>query len=185
GGQVYELRQDGTLILIDSGNVGSVRIDAPGYGNKTGASFAITGTIDIKGEQVGEGIGSGYTLRGTGANFDLFKFMSDNSDVEYALLYNSKTGQGTFSTTQEQMAVSNIEIPGDKEYGKYDTFYHNHPAIHDSKYYSEKDAITTDALAEKGLKKSILYNEDTGKTSTYWDNKYGYDNSLYAGDDPW
>ncbi|MEG1729959.1 MAG: hypothetical protein RR280_10520, partial [Bacteroidaceae bacterium] len=37
GGQVYELRQDGTLILIDSGNVGSVRIDAPGYGNKTGA----------------------------------------------------------------------------------------------------------------------------------------------------
>ncbi|MEG2158232.1 MAG: JAB-like toxin 1 domain-containing protein, partial [Bacteroidaceae bacterium] len=162
----------GTLILIDSGNVGSVRIDAPGYGNKTGASFAITGSIDITGSLEDQ---NGYKIRGQGATLDLFKFMADNTNVEYSLSVNSETGYGYLSTSQETMANNKSDVVNG-----CDTFYHNH-SKNGATGYSEKDEkAINDAYSNFGYKNAVIYDEKEKELKTYWNNEKGFDKTYKA-----
>lgn len=105
---------------------------------------------------------TGSMFVGRAITEDVFKFMADNTKVEWALSTNSGGG---LLTTSEQM--DRVAHPLDPDNNEYEKFYHSHPDSLDYNDISDEDKDDARSREAAGYEEFYIYHPDNGSMISY------------------
>ena len=113
---------------------------------------------------------SGILFSGAGVSSQLFEFLAENTNVEWAYGYNSTMDGGMMGSSHRQHSVD----LSNGNWGSYDNFVHNHandgsvlPASELEEYNSLPSEADIENLKKSGRESAQIYNETTGSFVTY------------------
>jgi hypothetical protein len=158
GGDKYYFDESGHLINREESLENVIYI-----GDK---SMSLSGTLD----GLESADGSGILFSGDGVSSQLFEFMAENTNVEWAYGYNSTASGGMMGSSHQNHSVD----LSNGDWDSYDSFVHNH--ANDGSVLSEDELREFNSLPSQAdienLKKSgresaQIYNETTGRFVTY------------------
>lgn len=120
------------------------------------ASMGINGEVEQNHQ-----LGTGYMFEGSGMNVDVFKFMADNTTVEWGLS-TSGDSTGFLITSNDSTFVNTPLFDG----GGYDKHYHSHPG-YGTQGFSDDDKKAAVGFEKNGYRQHYLYTPQTQKLIEY------------------
>ena len=139
-----------------------------------GNNMSLSGSMGLK-EPAEGGQQSGVTFTGSALSPEVFKFLADNTDVEWEYCFKKGESGGLLTTSNSKHSV---DIPDEAKASKtgYDSLMHNHSqTLDDSGYpkYQIKEFNSCpsrndkEKLHELGIGSGTIYNEVDGKFYDY------------------
>ena len=116
GGSLYIIGDHGTITY--SGSTPSDKTMIAVGSIEGGNVFYVSGDVSFCSTD------NGYRISGSGASKELFEFLANNTDVEWAMYEDSTSGYAFIDTSNQYRSVTVGNYSG------YDTFYHNHEYNH-------------------------------------------------------
>ena len=119
---------------------------------------------------------SGIAFDGEGLNRDVFKFLADNTSVEWAYCFTDGENGGFLATYNDEHSVGITEDPDDFATLGYDSVIHNHSQFMSGSGYElykikEYNGLPSEDdiewLRSYGFPSGIIYNETNGQFESY------------------
>ena len=167
-GNTYTFSDNGTFITTQNEETYNIII-ARGNQRNTTNDLSYSSYTNLEGEIIGSEI--------YGADYDLFQFLADNTDVEWGAFLNGGVSASGSSPCLLQTSHSHTSCKtyyNESVLSHYDTFMHSHPASGESGY-SESDWNTWRDMytnSNKTKKFGIYTVSDKRKTDYSSDVKY-------------
>ncbi|MGN0233128.1 MAG: JAB-like toxin 1 domain-containing protein [Bacteroidaceae bacterium] len=142
--------------------------------NVNGNNMSLSGSMGLK-EPAEGGQQSGVTFTGSALSPEVFKFLADNTDVEWGYCF-KKGESGGFLTTSN--SKHSVDIPDEANASKtgYDSFMHNHSQTSAetgltenqvNEYNSHPSQADKDRMEMLGYASGIIYNEGNDTLTEY------------------
>lgn len=118
-----------------------------------------------------ESYANGLSIQGSAVNKDTFKFLSQNTDVEWGMFEDNqqdeseeKVASQLFTSGRSHDIVPPGRKPGQSTYGGFDTMYHSHPTSGDA---SPSDLENANIFDDRGIKDQYIYDVQNDQYKLY------------------
>lgn len=174
GGDRYYFDQDGHYRLIPEQSNNDIII----IGNN---QMTLSGSLNV----LDSGNNSGVRFTGTGVSAELFTFLAQNTNVEWAYAFNSGEAGGLIGTSHQ---TNQVDLSSGN-WTDYGTIAHNHGVNNDmsrwelEEYNGLPSQSDIEYLKKNNKQSGVIYNETTGEMCPYniysttqedWLREHGY-----------